>query len=112
MSVIEASPKKTLFSILWIDSIEEADFSETKEALVAKLESLVITYLERFISLYSTKKRNIIQSLISVVRYGALSTYEAEQVRAAFEKIANNTIGKLLLYRILIEVKKNHFSCI
>ena len=109
MSVIEASPKKTLFSILWIDSIEEADFSETKEALVAKLESLVITYLERFISLYPTKKRNILQSLISVVRYGALSTYEAEQVRAAFEKIANNTIGKPLLYRILIEAKKKPF---
>ncbi|MBE6447527.1 MAG: hypothetical protein E7015_03535 [Alphaproteobacteria bacterium] len=109
MSVIEASPKKTLFSILWIDSIEEADFSETKEALVAKLESLVITYLESFTAL-CPKKRNTLQSITLIIRYGAISSNDEKQIREAFNEIANNTIGKLLLYRILIEAKKKPFS--
>lgn len=98
-----------MFSILWIDPIKEGDFSEKKETLVAKLESLVITYLESFAFLLPNK-RNTLQSLTLVVRYGALSSCEVGQVRAALKKIADNVIGKLLLYRILIEAKKQPFS--
>lgn len=109
MSAIQASPKKTLFPSLWIDSVEEANFLEKKETLVAKLESLVITYLESFTAL-CPKKRNTLQSLTLIIRYGAISSNDEEQIREAFNQIANNTIGKLLLYRILIEAKKKPFS--
>lgn len=107
---INASPKKALSSVLWIDSIQEDDFSETKETLVARLESLIIAYLESFNLSHSIKRNKLLQSLTLIIRYGALSQNEEEQIKEAFEKIADNTIGKLLLYRILIEAQKNPFS--
>lgn len=110
-SVIIASPKEHLFPILWIGEKQafsniktELEFQEAKEMLIAKLESLVITYLECF-SRFTTNK-NILQSLTLIIRYGSLSNEEQGEVMKALYEMANNSVGKLLLYRILIEIKK------
>lgn len=103
-----ATKKDLSFKDLWINPDDVSPHE--METLTAKLESLIDAYLESFGANSPITMKNILRSLALVIKYGPLDTSEQEQAKRALEEISRNTVGKLLLYRILIEAKEKPFS--
>lgn len=105
--VLMATKKDRSFKDLWINPKDVS--SHARKALTAKLESLADIYLESFETNAPLSTKSLLKSLALVTKYGHLDTSGQEQVKGALEEISKNTVGKLLLYRILINARKKPF---
>ena len=87
-------------------SLPTASMEDTIERinrLIAKIEGMITSDLERYMGL--VKSPHQIIRLISIVKQEKFTEEEKEEIEKAFFTIADSNVGKLLLKRIQIEIE-------